>query len=132
MSGALQTPLTELLGCRYPIIQTAMGWVSTSQLVSASISAGAFGFLAAAVMTPEECEAEIKTIKETTDAPFGVNVHAFQKGIDRIIDICVDYDIAALSYGRGPSAKIIDKVRAAGIKCAVSYTHLTLPTIYSV
>ena len=117
MSGALQTPLTELLGCRYPIIQTAMGWVSTSQLVSASISAGAFGFLAAAVMTPEECEAEIKTIKETTDAPFGVNVHAFQKGIDRIIDICVDYDIAALSYGRGPSAKIIDKVRAAGIKC---------------
>ena len=117
MSGALQTPLTELLGCRYPIIQTAMGWVSTSQLVSASISAGAFGFLAAAVMTPEECEAEIKTIKETTDAPFGVNVHAFQKGINRIIDICVDYDIAALSYGRGPSAKIIDKVRAAGIKC---------------
>ncbi len=113
----LHTPLCDALGCEFPIIQTAMGWVSTSDLVSASISAGAFGFLAAAVMTPEECETEIKAIKAKTDKPFGVNIHAFQKGIDRIIDMCLDYDVAALSYGRGPSAKIIDKVKAAGIKC---------------
>jgi len=117
MAASLQTSLTELLGCSYPIIQTAMGWVSTSDLVKASISAGGFGFLAAAVMTPEECEAEIKTIKAATDKPFGVNIHAFQKGVDKIVDICVDYNVAALSYGRGPSPKIIDKVKAAGVKC---------------
>ena len=117
MHRALNTPLTKALGCEYPIIQTAMGWVATSQLVSASIEAGAFGFLAAAVMDADECEAEIKTIKAKTDKPFGVNIHAFQPGIDRIIDICIDYDIAALSYGRGPSAKIVDKVKAAGLKC---------------
>ncbi len=117
MHKALKTSLTETLGCQYPIIQTAMGWVSTSQLVSASISAGAFGFLAAAVMSPEECEAEIKTIRAKTDKPFGVNIHAFQPGIDQIIDMCIDYQVAALSYGRGPSSKIVDKVKAAGIRC---------------
>ena len=117
MHKALNTPLTQALGCDYPVIQTAMGWVSTSQLVSASIQAGAFGFLAAAVMSPEECEAEIKTIKSKTDKPFGVNIHAFQPGIDQIIDMCIDYDVAALSYGRGPSPKIVDKVKAAGMKC---------------
>jgi len=117
MAGVFETPLTKALGCEYPVIQTAMGWVSTSQLVSASISAGAFGFLAAAVMTPEKCEAEIKTIKEQTDKPFGVNIHAFQKDIDKIIDMCIDYDVAALSYGRGPSPKIVEKVKAAGMKC---------------
>ena len=117
MQKALNTPLTKALGCEYPIIQTAMGWVSTSSLVSASIEAGAFGFLAAAVMTPEECEAEIKTIKAKTDKPFGVNIHAFQKGVDQIIDMCIDYDVAALSYGRGPSPKIVEKVKAAGLKC---------------
>ncbi len=117
MHKALKTPLTEALGCDYPVIQTAMGWVSTGQLVTASISAGAFGFLAAAVMTPEECEAEIKLIKSKTDKPFGVNIHAFQQGIDKIIDICIDYDVAALSYGRGPSPKIVAKVKAAGLKC---------------
>ena len=117
MHKALKTPLTEALGCDYPIIQTAMGWVSTSQLVTASISAGAFGFLAAAVMSPEECEAEIKLIKSKTDKPFGVNIHAFQRGIDKIIDMCIDYNVAALSYGRGPSPKIVEKVKAAGLKC---------------
>ena len=117
MHPALKTPLTDLLGCKYPVIQTAMGWVSTSRLVSASTRAGAFGFLAAAVMSPDECEAEIKTIKETSKRPFGVNIHAFQPGIERIIDICIDYDVAALSYGRGPSPKIVDKVKAAGLKC---------------
>lgn len=117
MHKALNTPLTQALGCDYPVIQTAMGWVATSDLVSASIKAGAFGFLAAAVMTPEECEAEIKTIKAATDKPFGVNIHAFQQGIDRIIDMCIDYDVAALSYGRGPSPKIVEKVKAAGLKC---------------
>ena len=117
MHAALNTPLTEALGCQYPIIQTAMGWVSTSQLVTASIEAGAFGFLAAAVMSPEECEAEIKLIKSKTDKPFGVNIHAFQQGIEKIIDMCIDYDVAALSYGRGPSPKIVEKVKAAGLKC---------------
>lgn len=117
MHKALSTSLTDSLGCQYPVIQTAMGWVSTSDLVTASIKAGAFGFLAAAVMTPEECEREIKTIKSKTKKPFGVNIHAFQQGIDKIIDMCIDYDVAALSYGRGPSPKIVEKVKAAGLKC---------------
>jgi len=116
MHAALNTPLTQALGCDYPIIQTAMGWVSTNSLVTASVEAGAFGFLAAAVMSPEECESEIKLIKSKTNKPFGVNIHAFQQGIDKIIDIC-DYDVAALSYGRGPSPKIVEKVKAAGLKC---------------
>ena len=117
MHGALKTPLTDALGCDVPVIQTAMGWVSTSKLVTASIDAGAFGFLAAAVMSPEECEAEVKLIKSKSDKPFGVNIHAFQNGIDKIIDMCIDYDVAALSYGRGPSPKIVEKVKAAGLKC---------------
>jgi len=115
--AALNTPLTQALGCEYPIIQTAMGWVSTSQLVSASCEAGAFGFLAAAVMSPDECEKEIKIVKSKTKKPFGVNIHAFQQGIDKIIDMCIDYDVTALSYGRGPSPKIVEKVKAAGLKC---------------
>ena len=31
--------------------------------------------------------------------------------------MCIDYDVAALSYGRGPSPKIVEKVKAAGLKC---------------
>jgi NAD(P)H-dependent flavin oxidoreductase YrpB (nitropropane dioxygenase family) len=44
--AALRTRLCDLLGCEYPIIQTAMGWVASAELVAASCNAGAFGFLA--------------------------------------------------------------------------------------
>ncbi|MEM9706435.1 MAG: nitronate monooxygenase [Pseudomonadota bacterium] len=117
MDGMLQTPLTKLLGCRYPIIQTAMGWVATSDLVIASVKAGGFGFLAAAVMTPEECEAELTRIKEATSAPFGLNFHSFQPAADKIVDLAIDYGVRAVSYGRAPSPQMIEKLKAAGVLC---------------
>ena len=52
MSDPLHTILCELLGCRYPIIQTAMGWVATPELAAATGNAGGFGFLAAATLSP--------------------------------------------------------------------------------
>ena len=64
----MNTRLTELLGCRYPIIQTAMGWVADAKLVAATSEAGGFGFLAGAVMTPAEIEQGILEIKALTNA----------------------------------------------------------------
>ena len=52
MAISLNTRLTELLGCRYPIIQTAMGWVADPKLVAATGNAGGFGFLAGATIEP--------------------------------------------------------------------------------
>ena len=54
-----KTPLTEALGCRYPIVQTAMGWVSDANLVIATTRAGGFGFLAGATIASDDIEAEI-------------------------------------------------------------------------
>ena len=113
----LETSLSKLLGCQAPIIQTAMGWVATAELVAASVNAGAFGFLGAAVMTPDECATAIKKIKAACKGPFGVNLHSFQSGVDKMIDLCIDYEVAAISYGRAPSAKMVDKVKAKGIRC---------------
>ena len=117
MATVLSTRLTEMLGCEYPIIQTAMGWVATSDLVIASINGGAFGFLAAAVMNPDECEKEIIRIKEASDRPFGVNIHSFQPGAEKIVDMCIDHGVRAVSYGRSPSGKLIDKLKGANIYC---------------
>ena len=61
-STLLRTPLTERLGCRYPIIQTAMGWVSDANLVIATTKAGGFGFLAGATIDANKIEAEIKKV----------------------------------------------------------------------
>lgn len=113
----LHTPLCDLLGCRYPVIQTAMGWVASAELVAASCNAGAFGFLAAAVMTPAEADAAIRKIKALTDRPFGVNFHMFQPGAKEIVDLIIQHKVRAVSYGRGPDAKTIARLKDAGAVC---------------
>lgn len=119
MPDALQTILTERLGCTAPVIQTAMGWVAEPALVIASSNAGAFGFLGAAVMTPDECRTKILAVRRGTNRPFGVNFHAFQPGADAIVDLILDNrdQVRAVSFGRGPNAKMIGRFRDAGIVC---------------
>ena len=55
----LTTQLCDLLDCRYPIIQTAMGYVALPELVAATCNAGGFGFLAAVTIPIEDVEAAI-------------------------------------------------------------------------
>lgn len=114
---AMNTPLTRLLGCEYPIIQTAMGWVADARLVAATANAGGFGFLAGAVMTPEEVEESVLAIKAATDKPFGVNFHMYVNGASDIVDICCRHGVKAVSYSRSPSAALVEKLKAAGIVC---------------
>jgi NAD(P)H-dependent flavin oxidoreductase YrpB (nitropropane dioxygenase family) len=119
MPAPLATILTERLGCRLPVIQTAMGWIATPGLVIASSEAGAFGFLAGAVMQPVELEAAILAVKQGTKQPFGVNFHMFQPGAAEIVEIILKHrdQIRAVSFGRGPDAKMIGRFKDAGILC---------------
>lgn len=113
----MQTPLTDLLGCQYPIIQTAMGWVADANLVAATCEAGGFGFLAGAVMTPAEVEAGILAIRQRTAKPFGVNFHMYSPGAAEIIGICVKHGVRAVSYSRSPDKSMIGRLKDAGIVC---------------
>lgn len=113
----LNTPLCDLLGCEYPLIQTAMGWIADARLVAATCNAGAFGFLAGAVMSPQEVDAALGELKSLTDKPFGLNLHFFQPGAEEIVDIAIRHGVRAVSYGRGPSSQMIDKLKGAGIVC---------------
>lgn len=119
MADPLATALTRRLGCRLPVVQTAMGWVATPALVAASSNAGAFGFLAAAVMSPAETREAIARLKDLTPHGFGVNFHSFQPGAAEIVDtILANADrVRAVSFGRGPDARMIAAFRDKGILC---------------
>ena len=114
----LRTPLCDLLGCRYPIVQTAMGWVAGSSLVVATTKAGGFGFLAGATIAADQIENEIIRIRQLTDdRPFGLNFHMFQPNAKLLLDLAVKHRLRAVSYGRGPDKKVIGRLRDAGIVC---------------
>ena len=117
-TSELHTPICDLLGCKYPIIQTAMGWVAGADLVAGTCNAGGFGFLAGATIAADKIEGEILRVKELTgDKPFGLNFHMFQPNAQQLLDLAVKHKIRAVSYGRGPDKKTIGRLRDAGIVC---------------
>jgi nitronate monooxygenase len=66
--------LCSSLGIRYPILQSGMSRVAGPELVAAVSNAGGLGILAALRLQPDELRAQIRRIRELTDAPFGVNL----------------------------------------------------------
>lgn len=113
----LQTRLTAKLGCQYPIVQTAMGWVADPNLVSGSCNAGGFGFLAGATIPPAEMERDLLRVKALTDKPFGVNFHMYQPNAADIVDMVIRHGVRAVSYSRSPGPEFIRRLKDAGVIC---------------
>jgi NAD(P)H-dependent flavin oxidoreductase YrpB (nitropropane dioxygenase family) len=117
MANLLETRITRLLGCRYPVIQTAMGWVADPTLVAGTGNAGGFGFLAGATIPPAEMEADILKVKSLTDANFGVNFHMYQPNAAEIVDLVIKHKVKAVSYSRSPGKDMVSKLKDAGVVC---------------
>ena len=117
MTDTLHTVLCDKLGCRYPVVQTAMGWVADAKLTAATCNAGGFGFLAGATIEPGQVDAAILDVKARTDRPFGVNFHMFQPNAQEVLDAITSHKVRAVSYGRGPDAKTIGRLKDAGAIC---------------
>lgn len=118
MATWLETELTRRLGCRYPVVQTAMGWVADANLVIGTTRAGGFGFLAAATLNSKQTRSEIeKIIAATGSRNFGLNFHMFQDNAGECVDMAIEYGLKAVSYGRGPDAKTVKRFKDAGVLC---------------
>ena len=117
MSSPLHTAVCDLLGMQYPIIQTGMGWVATPELTAAVCNAGAFGFLAAATLRPEDVRGEIQRVKALTKQPFGVNFLMDAPGADVITRTIIEKGVKAAGYNRAPSAELINLLKEAGVVC---------------
>ena len=83
--------VTDMLGCRYPVILGAMGVICNSELVAAVSEAGGYGLLATAfVEDVEVLRTQIRGTKELTDKPFGANVFAMNPLVPDLISILAE------------------------------------------
>ena len=112
---ALSTALCDLVGVRYPIVQTGMGWVAGPRLVSATANAGGLGILASATMDFGELAAAIAEVKSRTDQPFGVNLRADQPDAGERIDLLIREGVRVASFALAPKAGLIKRLKDAGI-----------------
>jgi enoyl-[acyl-carrier protein] reductase II len=113
----LQTPLTRLLGTRYPIIQGGMSWASSNAALALAVSrAGGLGVIAAGPMYPEALLAAVREVRRGTDAPFAVNIPLYNKRAQEHMDIAIAEGVPVIIASQGGPQKHIGRAREAGIK----------------
>jgi NAD(P)H-dependent flavin oxidoreductase YrpB (nitropropane dioxygenase family) len=112
---ALQTRFCDLVGCRLPIVQTGMGWVSGAGLTAATSAAGGFGILAAVTMTPEQMREAVHAVKARTDAPFGVNFRADQPDLADRVAFVVAQGVRLVSFAGAPTKDAVSRCHDAGV-----------------
>lgn len=116
-----RTALTELTGCKVPLMCGGMHYVGYAELVAAVANAGAFGVITALTQpNPEALRAEIRKCRSLTDQPFGVNLTLLPVGVkpdyDGIARVIIEEGIKVVeTAGRNPEAHVA-KFKEAGIK----------------
>jgi NAD(P)H-dependent flavin oxidoreductase YrpB (nitropropane dioxygenase family) len=111
----IRTPLTDLLGIRYPIVQTGMGYVSGARLTAATSAAGGLGIIASATMSPEALRSAIKAVKERTGAPFGVNLRSDAPDAAERVGLIIAEGVRVASFALAPRRELIARLKDAGV-----------------
>ncbi len=112
--------VTDLLGCRYPVIQGAMGVISNPELVAAVSEAGGFGLLATALArNPEFVREQAKVTKQLTDKPFGANLFVMNPLASKFAEVLAEQGVKCVTVSGGSPKELIPLLRDMGIKVIV-------------
>ena len=112
----MKSSVTEILGCKYPVIQGGMAWVAEHHLAAAVSEAGGFGIIGAASAPAEIVREEIRKCKALTDKPFGVNIMLLNPNADEVADIVIEEGVRAVTTGAGNPARYMSRWKEAGVK----------------
>ena len=111
----IETPITKMLGIKYPLFQGGMAWIADGTLASAVSNAGGLGIIAAGNAPKEYVKAEIEKAKSLTDKPFGVNIMLMSPYADEIADLVVEEKVKVVTTGAGNPSKYMKAWKDAGI-----------------
>ena len=108
--------LNEILGTEFPFIQGGMANIATGAFAAAVSNAGAMGLVGSGGMDAEALRREIRTAKDNTDKPFGVNLMLMNPHIDDLAKVVVEEGVHFVTTGAGNPGKYVPAWKDAGIK----------------
>jgi len=111
----MQTPLSEKLGIRYPIVQAGMVWTSGWKLAVAAARAGALGLIGSGSMRPELLREHIRKAKATEVANrIGVNIPLIRGDVDALVATTIEEGIKIVFTSAGTPKAHASKFKEAG------------------
>ena len=111
----IATRVSDLLGVRYPIVQAPMGWIARSRLASAVSNAGGLGIIETSSGELDVVKDEIRTMRDLTDRPFGVNIAQLFVRDPSIVDFVVGQGVKFVTTSAGDPRKYTGQLKAAGL-----------------
>lgn len=112
----IKTPLCDLLGIEYPIIQGGMAWIADASLAAAVSNAGGIGLISAMNANADWLRGQIQKARELTDKTFGVNIMLMSPFADEVAQVVIDEGIKVITTGAGNPTKYMKAWTQAGIK----------------
>jgi len=105
----MRTKICDMLRVKYPIIQGAMVWVATAELVSAVSNAGGLGIISP--LTDRGLEGEIKKTKKLTKNPFGVNLPILSPNAEEIVEEIIEEDVPVVTASVGDPKRFTPRLK---------------------
>lgn len=87
-----KTRITEMFGCKYPILEGAYAGFGSWEFAAACANAGVHGLITASTSrTPEQLREDIKSCRKATRGSFGVNLSfGICPRIDEMLEVCIE------------------------------------------
>ncbi len=112
--------VSEMLGCKYPIIQGAMGIISNPEMVAAVSEAGGYGLLATAFADKVEIVSkQVSATKKLTDKPFGANLFMMNPLSEEFARLLADEGVKAVTISGGSPKALLPVLHELGISAMV-------------
>lgn len=115
---SLHTSLCDVIDVEYPIVQAPIGSATCPELAAAVANAGGLGTLAVTWRDGAETRSAIRSTRELTGAPIGVNVvldeRAKSVDAETHLDACLAEGVDVVSFSFGEAAPHVDRVHDAG------------------
>jgi len=111
--------LLTLLDIEVPVILAPMYLVTNEQMIVEACNYGATGAIPAMNWaTPELMRTGIRTIKEKTSKPFGINIisHKSNASLEAQLSVCIEEKVAFIITSLGNPEYVIQRCKPHGIK----------------
>ena len=112
----IETPITSLLGIKYPVLQGGMAWIADGRLAAAVSEGGGLGIIGAGSAPAEYVRQEIAKARSLTDKPFGVNIMLMSPYDDEIAALTAEEKVSVVTTGAGNPSKYMAAWKENGVK----------------
>lgn len=112
----VKSAICELLGIRYPVFQGGMAWIADGVLAAAVSNGGGLGIIAAGSAPGSYVREQIRSAREKTQCPIGVNIMLMSPFADEVAQVVVEEKVEVVTTGAGNPSKYMKAWKEANIK----------------